>query len=197
MNWRVWTAFAGVVIVSSVLGTLAFIPHQGRTIEPTSEHETHISIDLDQPFEGTVTVTYPAEAASDDDLQVVAAAMQDIDELLGQYFVPYEDPDDVRVRRRRGSVSMSFPLIARERLDFLFPEVSLVGSWIPLWETLRVTILLPEGYEVTETTHEGLKAGLEVDERDGRWELIGEAHPGGRADFTIRFSRADEARRTP
>ena len=197
MNWRVWTAFAGIVIGSSVLGTLAFIPHQGRTIEPTSEHETHISIDLDQPFEGTVTVTYAAEAASDDDIQVVAAAMQDIDELLDQYFVPYENPGDVRVRRRRGNVSMSFPLFARERLDFLFPEVLLVGSWIPLWETLRVTVLLPEGYEVTETTHEGLKDGLEADERGGRWQLTGKAHTGARADFKIRFSRADEARETP
>lgn len=197
MNWRVWAAFAGIVIASSVLGTLAFIPHQGRVIEPTSEHETHISIDLDQPFEGTVTVTYPAEAASDDDLQMVSVAMRDIDTLFDQYFVPYEDPDDVRVRRHRGEVSMSFPIFARERLDFIFPEVTLVSSWLPLWETLRVTILLPEGYQVTETTHEGLKYGLEADERGGRWELTGEAHLGGRADFTIRYSRTDEARKTP
>ena len=198
MNWKVWAAFVVIVAGTGALGTSAFLSSQGgQIVEPTSKHVTDIYVDLDQAYEGVVTVTYPEEGASDDDFDVVVAARRDVHVLLQQYFIPYEDPDDVRVRRRRGDVYVSFPLIARERLDFLFPEVSLVGSWLPLWETLRVTVLLPEGYEVTEMTHEGLRDGLEADERGGRWELTGEAHLGGRADFMMRFSRTDEVRETP
>ena len=198
MNWKVWAAFVVIVGGTLALGTSAFLSSQGgQIVEPTSEHVTDIYVDLDQAYEGMVTVTYPEEGASDDDFDVVVAARRDVHVLLQQYFIPYEDPDDVRVRRRRGEVSMSFPIFARERLDFIFPEVTLVGSWLPLWETLHVTILLPEGYEVTETTDEGLRDGLEADERGGRWELTGEAYPGGRADFAMRFSRVHGARETP
>ena len=190
VNWRVWTAFAIVVVLTAVSGTLGVLRGQGRIIEPTSENVTHIEVDLELPYQGTVSVTYP-EASASDDLLVVVAALRDIHELLDQYFVPYEDPDDVRVRRRRGQVSTSFPIFAKERLDFIFPEVVLVGSWIPLWETLRVTVLLPRGYEVTETMHDGFEEDFEADERTGRWELTGLTRTGGRADFTIRYSRAD------
>ena len=190
MNWRVWTAFATVVAITSVSGTLGYLSGQGRIIEPTSENVTHIEVDLELPYQGTVSVTYP-EASASDDLWVVVAALRDINELLDQYFVPYEDPDDVRVRRRRGQVSTSFPIFAKERLDFIFPEVVLTGSWIPLWETLRVTVLLPRGYEVADTNHEGLEGGFEIDEHRGRWELTGQTRTGGRADFSIRYLRAD------
>ncbi len=189
MNWKVWAAFVIIVAVTAAWGVLAFLPHQGRTIEPSSEHVTRIHVDLELPYEGTVTVTYPAENAPDDDFLVVAAAQRDIYALLEQYFVPYEDPDDVRVRRRGGEVSMSFPLIARERLEFLFPEATLEGTWRPLWESLHFTVVLPAGYEVTGTIQEGLEDDLEV-ERGNRWTVTGEELGGGRADFTIDYARA-------
>ncbi len=192
MNWKVWTSFFAVVVVTAALGAVAFLPDQGRTIEQSSEHVTGIHVDLELPYEGTVTVTYPAENAPDDDFLVVVAAQRDIYALLEQYFVPYEDPDDVRVRRRGGEVSMSFPLIARERLEFLFPEATLEGTWRPLWESLRFTVVLPAGYEVAGTAQEGLDDGLEV-ERGRRWTVTGEELGGGRADFTIDYFRVENA----
>ena len=197
MNWRVWAAFIVIVGATAGMGAFVFMPDRGQIIEPTSEYVTHIYVDLDQPYEGTVTVTYPEEGVSEEDFWAVVAALRDVAELLDQYYVPYEDPEDVRVRRRGGEVSMSFPLVAKERLDFLFPEVVLVGSWLPLWETLRVTVVLPTGYSVKETSQEGLKEGLDATEWDGRWELTGEAHIGGRADFTILYFRTDQAQETP
>ena len=166
-------------------------------VEQTSERVTDIYVDLEQPYEGTVTVTYPEEGAPEDDLLAVVSARRDIHQLLDQYYVPYEDPGDVRVRRRGGEVSMSFPLYAREQLDFLLPEAVLIGTWLPLWETLSVTMVLPDGYEVRETTEEGLKGGLDAHERAGRWEVTGEAHTGGQAHFTIRYSLANAAKERP
>ena len=193
MNWRVWTSFFAIVAVTAALGAVAFLPNQGRTVEQSSEYVTGIHVDLERPYEGTVTVTYAAEIAPDDDLLAVVAAQRDIHVLLEQYYVPYEDPDDIRVRRRRGEVSMSFPLIARERLEFLFPEVTLVGSWHPLWESLHFTVVLPAGYEVAGTAQEGLEDDLEV-ERGRRWTVTGEEFGGGRADFTIDYVRAEKKR---
>ena len=160
MNWRVWTSFFAVVAVTAALGAVAFLPDRGRTIEQSSEYVTGIHVDLERPYEGTVTVTYAADIAPDDDLLAVVAAQRDIHVLLEQYYVPYEDPDDIRVSRRRGEVSMSFPLIARERLEFLFPEATLAGSWRPLWESLHFTVVLPAGYEVAGTAQEGLEDDL-------------------------------------
>ena len=195
MNWRVWAVFVAILAATAVLGAMSFLPHKGQTNEPPSEHVTHILVDLDLPYQGTATVTYPEEGVSGDDLQAVVTAFHAVDGLLEQYYVLVEDPDDVRVRRRGGEVSMSFPLIARERLDFLFPEATLVGSWRPLWETLRVTILLPEGYEVAETSDVGFRRPLDYSSRGGRFEVTGQAHAGGFADFSIRYARVDSARR--
>ena len=192
MNWRVWTSFFAIVAVTAVLGAVAFLPDQGRTIEQSSEYVTGIHVDLERPYEGTVTVTYAADIAPDDDLLAVVAAQRDIHVLLEQYYVPYEDPDDIRVRRRRGEVSMSFPLIARERLEFLFPEATLAGSWRPLWESLHFTVVLPAGYEVAGTAQEGLEDDLKV-ERGRRWTVTGEEFGGGRADFTVDYVRAEKA----
>ena len=193
MNWKVWTSFAGIVAVTAALGLLAFFPAQGRTIEQSSEHVTDIQVDLELPYEGTVIVTYPAEIAPEDDLLAAVAAQRDIGVLLGQYYVPYEDPDDVRVSRRGGEVSMSFRLVARERLEFLFPEATLTGTWRPLWESLRFTVVLPAGYEVTGTSQVGLEDDLEV-ESGRRWTVTGEERGGDRSDFTVDYVRVGQAK---
>ena len=177
--------------MTAALGLLAFFPAQGRMIEQSSEHVTDIYIDLELPYEGTVTVTYPAEIAPEDDLLATVAAQRDIGVLLEQYYVPYEDPDDVRVRRRGGEVSMSFRLVARERLEFLFPEATLTGTWRPLWESLRFTVVLPAGYEVTGTAQVGLEDDLEA-ERGRRWTVTGQERDAGRADFTADYARVEK-----
>ena len=191
MNRKVWSAFVIIVAVTAALGAVAFLPRQGRIIEPSSEPVTGIHVDLGLPYEGTVTVTYAAETAPNDDLLAVVAAQQNIHGLLEQYYVPYEDLDDIRVRRRGGEVSMSFPLIARERLEFLFPEATLIGSWRPLWESLHFTVVLPAGYEVVGTAQEGLEDDLEV-EPGRRWTVIGEEHSAGRADFRVDYARTEQ-----
>ena len=66
MNWIVWTAFIVIVAATAALGALAFIPNQGGMVEQTSERVTDIYVALEQPYEGTVTVTYPEEGAPEE-----------------------------------------------------------------------------------------------------------------------------------
>ena len=192
MNWKVWISFVVIVGVTTALGVVSYLPNQGGIVEPSWEPVTDVHVDLDQPYEGEVTVTYPAEKASDEDFMVVVAAQRVVQTLLPQYYVPYQDPDDVRVRRRRGQVSLRFPLFARERLEFLFPEATLVGSWRPMWESLHFTVVLPAGYEVTGTEQVGLEEDLEV-EQGPRWAVTGEESTAGWSDFLITYARMDGA----
>ena len=189
MNWKLWTALLVVLAATAAFGALEFLSAGGGDIpEPSSTHVTGISVDLERPYQGTVTVTYPLEGVSDDDFQVVVGAREDVHELLKQYFVPYEDPHRVRVDRGSQVAELNFSLIARDRLEFLFPEIILVGSWLPLWESMGLTLVLPAGYEVTETSQESLE-DLEVKEIEGRWTVSARALGTRQADFTVGYAQ--------
>ncbi len=190
MNWKVWTSFLAAVAVTATLGVLVFFSNQGQTIERPLGHVTSIHVDLEMPYEGEATITYSAEAVTEEDFSVVVSAQRTILEFLPQYYSPYRDPNDVRVRRRGGKVSMKFPLKARERLELLFPEASLMGTWRPHWETLHFTVELPAGYEVIATEQEGLEDDMEV-EAGGRWTVTGEERSAGWADFTVHYVRTE------
>ena len=157
------------------------------TVELTSEHTTSIWVDLERPDRGRVWVTYTLKNVSTDDFQVVVGAKQDVHELLGQYGIPYEDPRGVDVDRGSDGVRVSLPLVARDGFEFLFPTVSLVGSWIPLWENMELTVIIPEQYEVTHLAEDGFDGGLQVNLQSGRWVVTGKAMSLG--NFTIEYSR--------
>lgn len=188
MNWRVWLALALIIVISASMGILDFRDEEA-TPEPRREATTQLLVDLQHPYSGTITVSYPSAAVSSDDFQVVVGARQDAHEFLDQYFIPYEDPARVQVDRREGATVVSFPILARDRFEFAFPQVSFTSYWVPLWETLTFEVRLPQGFELIDTTGEGLVRPLKTERREGRWVLQGQAESGGTVGVQASYGR--------
>ncbi len=186
MNWRIWAGFLGIVAIFAVSGVYNFL-QRPEILEPSSDVVTQILVDLQRPYSGEVIVSYPSNSISEDDFQVVVAARQDAQEFLHQYFVPYRDPERVRIDRRDESTSVTFPILARDRLEFAFPQVSFEASWTPLWDTLQFEVALPRSYDLVHSAAEGLASPLDTGKSGGRWVLQGEALVGGSASLTASY----------
>ena len=193
MNRRIWTALGIIIVVFVVVGVVTFGDDED-IVEPPRDVITQIDVDLSKPYSGTITVLYPSSKVSDDDFQVVVGAREDAHAFLDQYFIPYEDPRRVRVRRIGETTKVSFLIFARDRLEFAFPQVDFKASWTPLWETLSFAVQFPSNYVLSNVTSEGLTDPPKTENRDGRWTMLGEAEIGGVVVVQASYTQSDISR---
>lgn len=149
----------------------SYFSQQQPPITPPATEHSSVLIDLSHPEEGVISLSWPETRTGVDDFMIVADAINDAVQILDSYYIPHADPTSIKPLREANRVTVSLEFFAKNRQEFIWPESVFVSTWVPMWKSTDLSLVLPDGYEIVNVEATGLASEPTQTFENNRWKI--------------------------